>query len=867
MSQKWFNNIDLQQNELQNGVIQNLAADPTSGKAGQIYYNTVGKGYRYHNGTEWVSITAEAVKSIVAGNGLTSSGTGTVTISLGTPSTSGATSGTTYGSNDVTETSHTHQIRISAATTDTPGVVELATDAEATAGTDTTKAINAKQLKDAKQSAIDSAKVTIQTSNGITGGSTTPGNSFTLSGVNASTEAKGVVQLAADNDTTSTDKAVTPKQLETARKKAEVSITAGNGLTGGGTGHSLSVAMGTPSTVNQTTTNSTTATSHTHELKFNVVNSPAASGNEISFIDTVSQGANGGISATKKTVRSASATQTGVVQLASQDEVNTGTDTTKVITPATLGKGKASGVASLDANSKIITSQLPDYLLGQVMYGGNASTVATTTIISPSDSLKTKKNITTTSISIENSATSTKDNTYGYKDMEGVYFICQASGTFAGNSFETGDWIISTGSAWEKIDNTDAVTSVNGQIGDVNITKVDKAGTADKVAQALTIGPSELDTGKDVKYDGLGAKRVRFDKDDFDYTTVLPADDITFHLKTTGVAAGNYNNITVDTKGRVVAGKRENYAQTIVKTFSGDGSTTIFDLPHSLNKDVMVQIYLTGQTVGSDTVDELVMTDVYTAVGKIKVVFASAPGTSQNFKAVITGMLPSFEEMDWTSIRSVILAGDAAKYLSVGDTKSVTSKSGKTYTIRVADMQNGRYDYSDNSGSSKVTFEFVETYNLNGTLNWKIDSDTKKSWSTCLLRRETMPLVLADLPDDLVAAISEVKVLSGTAGNASGGVISSNDKLFLPAEVEVFDTNKDSLGMSESPFGQFDYYKTNNTDAARIKHGVGTTTAARWWGRSPDATRNYYWCSVTNGGQLRSITVDNGCGVSPIFAI
>ena len=157
MSQKWFNGINLQQNQLENAVIQNLAGDPSSGKAGQIYYNTADKGYKYYNGTAWVGISADAVKSIVAGNGLTSSGTGTVTISLGDPSASGAASGTTYGSNGVTETSHTHQVRISAATTDTPGVIELATDAEATAGTDTTRAINAKQLAAAKQSAINSA--------------------------------------------------------------------------------------------------------------------------------------------------------------------------------------------------------------------------------------------------------------------------------------------------------------------------------------------------------------------------------------------------------------------------------------------------------------------------------------------------------------------------------------------------------------------------------------------------------------------------------------------------------------------------------------------------------------------------------------
>lgn len=618
MSQKWFNGLNLQQNQLENAVIQNLASDPSSGKAGQIYYNTTDNGYRYYNGTAWVSISADAIKSIVDGDGLTSSTSGnTVTISLGTPSASGSGSNT-YGSNDVTTNSHTHQINLPDASESAKGVIEVATDAEATAGTDTTRAINAKQLAAAKQSAIDSAKVTIQTSNGITGGSTTPGNSFTLSGVDASTTAKGVVQLAADNDTTSTDKAVTPKQLETARKKAEVSITAGNGLTGGGTGNSLSVEMGTPSTIKQNSTNSTTATSHTHKLEFNTVNSPAASGNEISFIDTVSQGADGGISATKKTVRSASATQTGVVQLATQDEVNTGANTTKVITPATLGKGKASGVASLDSNSKIITSQLPDYLLGQVMYGGNASTVATTTTISPSDSLKTKENITATSISIVDSATSTAANTYGWQNMEGVYFICQTSGTFAGISFETGDWIISTGTKWEKIDNTDAVKSVNGQTGAVNITRVDEAGTADKLKTARTIALSGDATGS-TTFDGSANK------------------EISVTLSNTGVTAGTYNTVTVDAKGRVTAASSKNYSTKVVQTITGDGSKTSFDVAHTLGADVSVQVYLKNQTVGADTVDELVMVDTYTLNNKVKLLFATAPTTTQTFKVVIIG--------------------------------------------------------------------------------------------------------------------------------------------------------------------------------------------------------------------------------------
>lgn len=705
MSQKWFNNIDLQQNELQNGVIQNLAADPTSGKAGQIYYNTVDKGYRYHNGTAWVSITAEAVKSIVAGDGLTGGGTGTVTINLGTPSASGSGSNT-YGSNSVTDDSHTHQIKLPDASESAKGVIELATDAEAETGKDTTRAINAKQLAKAKQSAIDSAKVTIQTSNGITGGSITPGNSFTLSGVNASTEAKGVVELATDAEATAgtdTTRAINAKQLEAARKNAEVAVTAGNGLTGGGTGHSLSIAMGTPSTITQSTINQVMTNSHTHGLSFREVASPATSGNEISFIDTVSQGVDGGISATKKTVRSASTTQTGVVQLATQDEVNNGTDTKKVITPTTLGKGKASGVASLDANSKIIASQLPDYLLGQVMYGGNASTVATTTTVSPSDSLKAKKNITATSISIANSATSAAANTYGWQDLEGVYFICQANGTFAEISFETGDWIISTGSKWEKIDNTDAVKSVNGQTGNVNITRVNEAGTADRVANALFIGAATPDNPTMTKWSsftGRDGLEVGFEEGEFlGDETVSHGVDYTIYkryikLSPTGVTAGTYNNVTVDAKGRVVSAS--NIKTSVVSEITGNGTQKEFNITHSLGKNVIVQVFLNGQQIGSDTADELVGVDVYTTAEKVKLVFATAPSTSQKFKVVISSGGNGVESLTPT-------AADDNKVAIADSTAATGWKFGK---IKTENLENGKVEKANRAEISEKALSF-----------------------------------------------------------------------------------------------------------------------------------------------------------------
>ena len=110
----------------------------------------------------------------------------------------------------------------------------------------------------------------------------------------------------------------------------------------------------------------------------------------------------------------------------------------------TTEKGAALGVATLDSCGQVPLSQLPP--LGELNYQGtwNATTNTPTLV----------------------SSTGTK----------GYYYVVSVAGTTNLNGitdWQIGDWAVFNGSVWQKVDNTDAVTSVNGQTGTVVLTYTD----------------------------------------------------------------------------------------------------------------------------------------------------------------------------------------------------------------------------------------------------------------------------------------------------------------------------------------------------------------------------------------------------------
>lgn len=119
--------IDLNKNELQNVVLQNLAAAPGSAKSGQIWYDTTNNLVYFYNGSSAVPVgylppaTASTLGGVKIGTNVNVAADGTISINT-------------------------------ASNTQT-GVIRIATDNEASAGAAETIAVNPKQLAAAIASA------------------------------------------------------------------------------------------------------------------------------------------------------------------------------------------------------------------------------------------------------------------------------------------------------------------------------------------------------------------------------------------------------------------------------------------------------------------------------------------------------------------------------------------------------------------------------------------------------------------------------------------------------------------------------------------------------------------------------------------
>lgn len=153
--------------------------------------------------------------------------------------------------------------------------------------------------------------------------------------------------------------------------------------------------------------------------------------------------------------------------------------------------GQPNGVATLGSDGKVPTLQLPDAVLGALKYQGTW-------------------NASTNSPAIPAASSSNR----------GFYYVVAVAGTTSLNGeadWQVGDWLVSSGTSWGKVDNSDKVSSVAGKTGVVTLVKGDVGlgsvdNTPDTSKPVSTAQQAALDGKEPTISAGTTAKYWRGDK-------------------------------------------------------------------------------------------------------------------------------------------------------------------------------------------------------------------------------------------------------------------------------------------------------------------------------------------------------------------
>ena len=371
---------------------------------------------------------------------------------------------------------------------------------------------------------------------------------------------------------------------------------------------------------------------------------------------------------------------------------------------------KPDGTNDLIVNNKVSTTYLPDQILGQLLYGGTVTGAGVATLTT---NAKTKLGTSSDTITLTNDTTAIT----GYSANEGLYYIASSDGNFAGLSLLVGDWLISVGSSWKKIDNTDAVTGVKGnaegsyRIGNIELDPDDFDDTS-SINKFVTATEKSTWSGKQdaiTSSNKLSADLI----EDGSTNKVFTATEQT---KLSGIESGAEVNVQSDWN------QTDSDADDYIKnkpTIPTDTNQKI-SAKDSSNNDV---------TFGDDdTVKIVAGTNVQVvADGTAKTITVSATDTTYESKTASIGgtdvsLVTTGEKYTWNNKQDVI----ANLTFTDDDSRWGTLDANGFYTLTITSSYTPEKVFKN--GSNGLKQEVLATANYDGTYIYII-TDTKFSGS------------------------------------------------------------------------------------------------------------------------------------------
>lgn len=248
------------------------------------------------------------------------------------------------------------------------------------------------------------------------------------------------------------------------------------------------------------------------------------------------------------------------------------------------------------------------------------------------------------------------------------------------------------------------------------------------------------------------------------------------------------------------------------------------------------QVTVTGLANGSANITISVAADTnYTAPA------------SKQCSVTVSLLKDNFADNEWSEIIAACQSGNVPASWVVGNYKNMTI-NGKAYRI---DIIGKNHDTYAAGGTAPLTFQMHDCYTETKQMN---SSNTSSGgWQNSAMRTTHLPAILNMMPAEVKAAIRDVQKKS-SAGNQSSSIQTTNDKLFLLSEIEIFGSTTYSFAGEGK---QYAYYQAGNS---KVKNLSGSANC--WWERSPTSSGSAYFCRVYSSGDANANTASYSSGVA-----
>lgn len=253
----------------------------------------------------------------------------------------------------------------------------------------------------------------------------------------------------------------------------------------------------------------------------------------------------------------------------------------------------------------------------------------------------------------------------------------------------------------------------------------------------------------------------------------------------------------------------------------------------------------------------------------------------------------TLNDNEWSVIKTVSDAGEGANYWSIGDRKAVALSgtvgaltfSGTYYAFIIGFNHNSSVE-----GSGRIHFQFGKTAlsggtdicftdnyynNTGGGFRMNTSNTNSGGWASSNMRTAICGTSLSSysgtfiavLPAALRAVLKSVTKYTDNTRNSTSAsaVTATTDYIFLLSEYEVFGSISRGNSNEASKQAQYAYYSAGNSKI-KYQHG-STSSAARWWLRSPRSSNSAYFVLVSTDGTVYYNSANFSYGFAPGFCV